>query len=96
MKALEALDDLMSVYFDDNQAKRKHGMTEEAAREKAEVVRKELKALELIREMRSYKDDEAIAKIISDVEESEDFEEFSVGYPLFSKEEYDLLKLVSK
>lgn len=54
------------------------------------IVEKELKALEIIKEMYDCKAD--ITKIISDVEESESFEEFSGMYGSFAKEMYDLLK----
>lgn len=58
---------------------------------------KRLKALKIIREMRDYKDDIAIAETITDVEESEDFEKFSSRYRnFFSKEEYEILKEVLK
>lgn len=63
------------------------------ADELLDIVEKELKAWEIIKEMRDYKDDIAIAEIITEVEESEDFEKFSSRYRnFFSKEEYEILK----
>lgn len=50
------------------------------------------KVLEIIKDMRGYKDNEAIADVITIVEESQDFEKFSARCRSFTKEEYDVLK----
>lgn len=44
-EALDALYDLMDGYFDNEQLKRKYGITEETAREKRRIIESELEKL---------------------------------------------------
>jgi len=89
-KGLEALDKAM---FDLDYHRRRecqYYYPKEEREEYCRTIEKELKALEIIKEMYDCKAD--MTKIISDVEESADFQEFSAMYGSFTKEMYDLLR----
>jgi hypothetical protein len=67
-KGLEALDELMSVYFDNEVVKRKYGITEETAKEKRKIIEKELKALEIIKKFAWIEDGEIHLGLYGDIE----------------------------
>lgn len=49
-KAIDDLDDLYSVFFDNDVIKEKYGITEESAKEKYENIRKAIKAFSILKE----------------------------------------------
>lgn len=53
-------------------------------------IEKALKALEVIKDIHSHQAD--ISKILNDIEESDDYQDFSFNYSDFPKEDYEALK----
>ena len=54
------------------------------------LIEKALKALEVIKDMHDHQAD--ISKILNDIEESDDYQDFLFNYSEFPKEDYEALK----
>ena len=91
---LDDLDDLYSVYFDNDAIKGKHGITEKTAKEKYENIRKALKALEIIKKEGINTD------IFNRLEDYDDYLAYCESSEAFktlfeyTQEEFDLLREV--
>lgn len=57
-------------------------------------IEKALRALQVIKDMHEHQVD--ISKILNDIEESDDYQDFSFNYSEFPKEDYEALKGVLK
>lgn len=66
------------------------GTIEENFPDEIEKIEKALNAFEVIKDM--YKHQADISKILNDIEESDNYQDFSLNHDRFSKEHYERLK----